>query len=134
MPSETMHLAEINRAECLRLLDGAALGRVGVSVDALPAIFPVFVALVDDVVVFRTVPGTKLISASGGAIVALEVDEFDLATGEGWSVLIRGQARRVTEERRAERARARLGERWHFGAAEHLVEVHTDLLTGRRLF
>lgn len=134
MPSETIHLAEISRDECLRLLDGASLGRVGVSVDALPAIFPVFVALVDDVVVFRTVPGTKLISASGGAVVALEVDAFDPETGEGWSVLIRGRARAVIEEGRAERARARLGSRWHYGAAEHLVEVHTDMLTGRRIF
>jgi nitroimidazol reductase NimA-like FMN-containing flavoprotein (pyridoxamine 5'-phosphate oxidase superfamily) len=134
MPPETIHLAEISREECLRLLGGASLGRVGVSVDALPAIFPVFIALVDDVVVFRTVPGTKLITASGGTIIALEADGFDPATGEGWSVLVRGRARPLDDEARAQRARSSLTGKWHYGAAEHLVEVHTDLVTGRRIF
>ena len=101
--------------------------------DALPAIFPVFFTMVDDVAVFRTVPGTKLAAASDGAIVALEVDDFDAVTGEGWSVLVRGVAGELDPGPRAAQARRRLDTSWIDGAAEHLVEVSTDLVTGRRI-
>ena len=74
-------LRELSRSECLDRLGHAAFGRVGVSVDALPAIFPVFLAVVDGVVVFRTPPGTKLAAAGGGEIVAVEVSADG---GETW--------------------------------------------------
>jgi len=134
MERTTPQLGQLSRAECLRLLAQAHLGRVGVSVDALPAIFPVFFTMVDDVAVFRTVPGTKLAAASDGAIVALEVDDFDAVTGEGWSVLVRGVAGELDTGLRAARARERLDTSWIDGAAEHLVGVSTDLVTGRRIF
>jgi len=125
-------LAELSRAECLALLEHTRLGRVGVSVDALPAILPVFLAMIDDVVVFRTVPGTKLSAASDGAIVAIEVDAFDETSGEGWSVLVRGVAHELSDGRHLA-ARARLRPSWIDGAPEHFVEVSADLVTGRRL-
>lgn len=126
-------LTELNRDQCFRHLERVRLARVGVSIDALPAIFPVFMTLVDDVAVFRTVPGTKLDAASRGAIVALEIGEFDASSGEGWSVLIRGVARELQDGPGAELARRRLGTSWIDGAPEHLVEVSTDLVTGRRI-
>jgi nitroimidazol reductase NimA-like FMN-containing flavoprotein (pyridoxamine 5'-phosphate oxidase superfamily) len=106
---------------------------VGVSVDALPAIFPVFLAVIDEVVVFRTAPGTKLAAAADGAIVAIEIDDVDEATGAGWSVLVRGVARELEDGPRLEAAQARLGTTWLDGAREHLVAVSTDLVTGREL-
>ena len=126
-------LAELSRTECLALLHQKQLGRVGVSIDALPAIFPVFIAVVDDAVVFRTVPGTKLSAASSGSIVALEVDAFDEGTGHGWSVLVRGVATELADGARATLARQRLHTTWIDGAPEHLVEISLDLVTGRRL-
>ena len=126
-------LRELSRSECLDLLRDAVFGRVGVSVDALPAIFPVFLTVIDDVVVFRTAPGTKLAAAGGGAIVAVEVDAVDVITGVGWSVLVRGVARELDAGPRLEAARVRLGTTWLDGAREHLVEVSTDLVTGRHL-
>jgi nitroimidazol reductase NimA-like FMN-containing flavoprotein (pyridoxamine 5'-phosphate oxidase superfamily) len=127
-------LGELPRTRCIELLGQAHLGRVGVSIDALPAIFPVFVTLIDGTIVFRTVPGTKLAAALAGAIVAVEVDAYDAATGEGWSVLVRGVAREVdTTEPLAATARERLDPSWMNGAPEHLVGVSTDLVTGRRL-
>jgi nitroimidazol reductase NimA-like FMN-containing flavoprotein (pyridoxamine 5'-phosphate oxidase superfamily) len=126
-------LRELSRSECLDLLRDAAFGRVGVSVDALPAIFPVFLAVIDDVVVFRSAPGTKLEAAADGAIVAVEVDTVDETTGVGWSVLVRGIADELTDGPTLDAARARLGTTWLDGAREHVVEVSTDLVTGRRL-
>jgi nitroimidazol reductase NimA-like FMN-containing flavoprotein (pyridoxamine 5'-phosphate oxidase superfamily) len=126
-------LPEFSRSECLDLLRNAALGRVGVSVDALPAIFPVLLTVVDDVMVLRSAPGTEAAVAGGGAIVAIEVDAVDETTGAGWSVLVRGVARELTAGPRLEAARARLGPTWLDGARDHLVEVSTDLVTGRPL-
>ncbi len=133
MDTPTPRLFELNRIECLALLEHARLGRVGVSVDALPVILPVFLAMIDDVVVFRTVPGTKLSAASNGAIVALEVDAFDETSGLGWSVLVRGIANELSDAGRAAAARARLAPSWIGDAPEHFVEVSADLVTGRRL-
>jgi nitroimidazol reductase NimA-like FMN-containing flavoprotein (pyridoxamine 5'-phosphate oxidase superfamily) len=133
MQTRKSTLSRLDREECLQLLGGARLARVGVSVDALPAIFPIFMTLLDDNVVFRTIPGTKLTAASRGAIVAVEADEFDRARGVGWSVLVRGVARELENVQRAERARSQLQPLWMYGAGEHFVEVSTDLVTGRRI-
>jgi nitroimidazol reductase NimA-like FMN-containing flavoprotein (pyridoxamine 5'-phosphate oxidase superfamily) len=129
----TPRLRELSRSECLELLRDARLGRVGVSVDALPAIFPVFITVIDDAVVFRTVPGTKLHAAGAGSIVAVEVDDVDEVTGAGWSVLVRGVAHELTGGPHLEPARDVLDSSWIDGAPEHIVEVSTDLVTGRRL-
>jgi nitroimidazol reductase NimA-like FMN-containing flavoprotein (pyridoxamine 5'-phosphate oxidase superfamily) len=129
----TPRLSELSRSECLALLASATVGRIGVSIGALPAIGPVFITVVDGVVAFRTGPGTKLAAASAGAIVALEVDRVDEATGEGWSVLVRGVAHEVTDSDRDPAVRGRLRETWIDGAPMHLVEISPDLVTGRRL-
>lgn len=126
-------LAELNRDECMALLANASFGRVGVSVDALPAILPVTIALLDDTVVFRTIPGTKLAFAAARSILAVEVDDYDPSLGDGWSVLVRGIASELVDEREIARARRLLAGSWINGAAEHYVRVSCDLVTGRRL-
>jgi uncharacterized protein len=132
MPSASC-LHELSRTESLALLTEARLGRVGVSVDALPVVLPVFIVMVGDRIVFRTVPGTKLNAAVNGSIVAVEADRVDEETGTGWSVLVRGVAHEVSDPALADAARPRLGSAWLDGSREHLVEVTTDLVTGRRL-
>jgi nitroimidazol reductase NimA-like FMN-containing flavoprotein (pyridoxamine 5'-phosphate oxidase superfamily) len=131
--SAARRLHQLSRSESLALLGEARLGRVGVSVDALPVILPVFIVVVRDRIVFRTAPGTKLTAAVNGAIVALEADQLDEATGEGWSVLVRGVAREVVDSELAGLARPHLATAWLDGTHEYLVEVTTDLVTGRRL-
>ncbi|MGZ4140125.1 MAG: pyridoxamine 5'-phosphate oxidase family protein, partial [Actinomycetota bacterium] len=56
-------LRELSREECLELLAGAVVGRLGVSIRALPTILPVNFAVLRDRIVVRTVPGTKLDAA-----------------------------------------------------------------------
>ena len=116
------------------LLAGASFGRVGVSVHALPAILPVNMAVIGELVAFRTIPGTKLAYAATGSILAVEVDTYDAATGQGWSVLVRGVASELADPATVERARELLAGSW-IGerAAEHYIGVSCDLVTGRRL-
>src|SRR3546814_16284954 len=67
----------LSEEEARELLDHSEIGRVGVTMGAIPAIFPVNYAIVDDLIVFRTAPGSKLSAATEGAVVAFAVDEFD---------------------------------------------------------
>src|SRR5262249_23502314 len=62
---------------CLARLGGNGVGRVAVSVGALPAVLPVNYARRGRDVYFRTAAGTKLAAAVQNAVVAFEVDHVD---------------------------------------------------------
>lgn len=82
----------LTEQQCYALLATGEVGRVGISMGALPAIFPVNYRIIDGAIVFRTAPGSKLAAATDGAIVAFEVDDYQLGDRTGWSVLAVGQA------------------------------------------
>lgn len=79
--------------ESLDLLRGAQVGRICIDLDGYPVAFPVNYVVDDTIdgarIVIRTAPTTAIGRYCGRA--ALEVDRFDLAAGEGWSVIVRGQ-------------------------------------------
>jgi nitroimidazol reductase NimA-like FMN-containing flavoprotein (pyridoxamine 5'-phosphate oxidase superfamily) len=52
------------------LLATGEVGRIGITIGALPAIFPVNYRLIDGSIVFRTAPGSKMSAAAEGAVVA----------------------------------------------------------------
>jgi hypothetical protein len=127
-------LEVLNRQQCLELLATVPVGRLGVSIKALPAILPVNFVLVDAQILFRTIPGTKLDAAAAGAVVAFEADGFDPDGGSGWSVLVQGVCSEVTDlDSLAQLAGVRL-EPWAFGpgVADRLVRVETSFISGRR--
>ncbi len=82
----------LDEDEARALLRTGEVGRVGVTIGALPAIFPVNYRVIDDAIVFRTSPGSKMSAAAAGAVVAFEVDDYQLADRSGWSVLAVGPA------------------------------------------
>ena len=90
--------------ECNRLLASGEVGRVGISMGALPAIFPVNYRVIDGAILFRTSPGSKLSAAMSGAVVAFEVDDYQLEERTGWSVLAIGHAEVVRDFRTAFKA------------------------------
>jgi nitroimidazol reductase NimA-like FMN-containing flavoprotein (pyridoxamine 5'-phosphate oxidase superfamily) len=122
-------LETIDRAECDILLRGRTLGRVGVKIADELVILPVYYAVVDDDIVFRTDPGTKLNAAVLGARVAFEVD----GTAPGWSVLVTGHAREIKDLAKQQHARTRLGHDWPEGERDHLVAISMEKVSGRRL-
>jgi nitroimidazol reductase NimA-like FMN-containing flavoprotein (pyridoxamine 5'-phosphate oxidase superfamily) len=85
-------LQSLTRTECLELLSRGSLGRVAFTERALPAIRPVNYALVGNQVLLRT-EAEGLGRRLDGQIVAFEVDEMDVDTGTGWSVVVTGTAR-----------------------------------------
>jgi nitroimidazol reductase NimA-like FMN-containing flavoprotein (pyridoxamine 5'-phosphate oxidase superfamily) len=123
----------LSRAECLQLLAGARVGRVGLSVGALPAVLPVNFALVDDAIVLRTAAGSKLDAALVNAVVAFEVDSIDPLYHTGWSVLVQGVASEVMDPAERERLLAAPLRPWADHDRDRFVRICLDLVSGRRL-
>lgn len=126
-------LEVLDRAECLRLLASTTIGRLGITSGALPTVLPVNFRLIDEKVLFRTSSGSKLEAATSNAVVAFEVDDMDPMWHSGWSVVVTGVAREVTD---AEELRALAGAnipRWTPSPTDRVVEVSTEMVTGRRI-
>lgn len=127
-------LGTMSRSDCLRRLGREGVGRVAVSVGALPAIFPINYAMHGDDVVFRTTPGTKLAAAVDGSIVAFEVDDSDRMSHTGWSVLIVGPCHEVTEPAELHEIDHLPLARWaRGGGPESIVRIRSELVSGRLL-
>jgi len=88
---------ELLNDECLDLLRQVPVGRIAVTVDALPLVFPINFAVVDSAIVFRTPTGTKLAAVTTSAVVAFEVDSYESHGRTGWSVVVQGMAAEVTD-------------------------------------
>jgi nitroimidazol reductase NimA-like FMN-containing flavoprotein (pyridoxamine 5'-phosphate oxidase superfamily) len=123
----------LSEAQCRALLERSTVGRVGVTVAALPAIFPVNYALLGEDIVFLTGEGTKLRAALERAVVAFQVDQIDQATASGWSVMAVGMAEQITDPAELEAAQ-RLGlHPFAAGDRSHFVRIHPEFLSGRRI-
>ena len=75
--------------QCLTLLGRAQLGRVALSVRALPVVVPVRYMLNDGVLLFAAT-GEELTKALHGSIASLQADSFDEDSGRRWSVFATG--------------------------------------------
>jgi hypothetical protein len=86
----------LTAAECRMLLAGAAVGRIGFTTRAMPAIMPVPFAMREGEVVVPAVSGGQLASACRDAVVAFEVDSCEVAGTTAWAVTVVGHSRVVT--------------------------------------
>jgi nitroimidazol reductase NimA-like FMN-containing flavoprotein (pyridoxamine 5'-phosphate oxidase superfamily) len=127
--SEAQTIERIESDECARLLHDRSLGRVGINRAGELVILPVFYAVLDDDIVFRTAPGTKLDAAVMKTRVAFEVDNGAPA----WSVLVHGHCEEIRDHGAQVAARAQLGSDWPAGQRERLVRIRVETISGRRL-
>jgi nitroimidazol reductase NimA-like FMN-containing flavoprotein (pyridoxamine 5'-phosphate oxidase superfamily) len=123
----------LSEAQCRQLLASGEVGRVGITVGALPAIFPVNYRVVDGAIVYSTAPGSKMSAAVAGAVVAFEVDDYQLADRTGWSVLAVGPAEVVTDPEITARVTAAHLEAFVDGARNTIVRIEPTFLSGRRV-
>ncbi|MDC2958226.1 pyridoxamine 5'-phosphate oxidase family protein [Streptomyces gilvifuscus] len=126
-------MIELGRGECLALLAGVPLGRVGFTRQALPVIRPVNHLVDGDTVVIRTHPGSALARhTTVDEVVVYEADDLDARTRTGWSVMVTGRASLVTAPWEAARYRALLIP-WTDRDVDEIVSIQADLVTGYRL-
>jgi len=126
-------LEVLDRDECLRLLRHHRLGRLGITSGALPTILPVNYWSDGVFIYVRTTVGTKLDAALRDTVVAFEVDDANAMEHSGWSVVVTGVAREVTDRDELERLASAPLPRWAPGPADHIIAISTDIVTGRRL-
>ena len=126
-------LRMLSPAECIGLLEPGGIGRVGFASAEGIMMLPVNFAVTGKAIVFRTAPDT-LLALYADAQVSFEVDCFDAALHEGWSVLVHGHARKVTEERAVKRLEDVTHLRpWAPGARDVYVRIVPVRISGRRI-
>jgi nitroimidazol reductase NimA-like FMN-containing flavoprotein (pyridoxamine 5'-phosphate oxidase superfamily)/DNA-binding transcriptional regulator YiaG len=120
-------------AECRRLIAAGGVGRFAFSTTSGPVVLPVNFAMVEGTVVIRTGEGT-MIDGHADERVAFEVDHIDEALRQGWSVLVRGQARRVAHPAELQHMRrdATIWP-WAGGDRDVYVRIIPDKISGRRM-
>lgn len=123
----------LGEGECFGLLAQTHLGRVGVTIGALPAIFPVNYTMRAGCIYFRTDKGTKFAAAVRGAAVAFQIDSFDIRYHHGWAVQAVGIAHEVPEPEASELLDVLPLEPWAPGPHEHLVRITPEFVSGRRI-
>jgi uncharacterized protein len=123
----------LDEEECFGLLHRSSIGRVAVSMGAIPAIFLVNYHAMDRAIYFRTGEGTKLSAATRSAVVAFEIDEIDISYHHGWSVLAVGVADEVEDPVLLDRVRHFPLQPWAPGSRDHVVRIRPDFISGRRI-
>jgi nitroimidazol reductase NimA-like FMN-containing flavoprotein (pyridoxamine 5'-phosphate oxidase superfamily) len=118
--------------ECYRLLASHHFGRVALNVGALPVILPIHYALLGRDPVFRTDVGAKLMAASEGAVLCLEIDHADSVSHTGWSVMVTGHASVLRAPDDLDAAAALPLRPW-VGHGDVFVRIEAALVSGRRI-
>ena len=134
MITDARRLEALPRAESLRLLGSVSLGRVVFTQFALPAIRPVNHIVEGDTIIIRTHLGTAINSAvdGTGTVVAYEADMIDPDDHLGWSVIVIGNANRLTDPGEIARYRQVLRP-WVSGVMDEIIVITADMVDGFRL-
>jgi nitroimidazol reductase NimA-like FMN-containing flavoprotein (pyridoxamine 5'-phosphate oxidase superfamily) len=126
-------LEVLGRAECLRLVALATIGRIGFTSGALPTILPVNFHLDRERILVRTRRGSKFDTALQHAVVAFEVDDFDPIYHSGWSVAVTGVVTEVDDPIELAEAYQMPIARWAPSGEEAVLAISTEFVSGRRI-
>lgn len=131
---ETNHVGAtiLSTSECLELVRSTDVGRLAMSADPYPEVFPVNFVVDHGSVIFRTAEGSKLAHTADGCDVAFEADGYDEATGDAWSVIIIGRAAEVTGLQERFDALDLPLFPWHTSPKHHFVRIEPVGMSGRR--
>jgi uncharacterized protein len=132
-PAVQDEFTRLDRAECLRLLAGVPVGRLILTVNALPIVRLMNFALVDGLIVLRTAAGTTAARKASDTIVAFEADDLDPVTSSGWSVTVTGRAALVADPATIARYLAVPLVPWASGERDQFVTITTELVEGLRV-
>ncbi len=131
-----MGIQVLSKQDCLDLLKTNPIGRVALTLNALPVIFPVNYALVGGSVVFGAEAGSSLAKAADGAVAAFQADSYDEASRSGWTVMAVGQASHLRDAETLGRLDlgGLLPEPWALGqSAERYFQIGLAGVAGHRI-
>lgn len=132
-------LERLDETECLRLIAPGGIGRLVYAGRYDLTVLPVNYKFHHGAVLFRTEQDSSTDEDLRTGIshaeyrVAFEVDNFDPAAREGWSVLVQGPAHHIEAEAEREAAEAAGVVSWADGARDHFISITPARITGRRI-
>jgi transcriptional regulator with XRE-family HTH domain len=128
----TLH--DLTETECRALIAPGGVGRfLFVQAGRGPVAIPVNFKMDGADVVFRTSGDSVTADGVHEQSVSFDVDHLDAALSEGWSVLLTGRARIVTDADEVSRAQALGLEPWAGGDRDLYVRLTPTEITGRRI-
>ncbi len=120
----------LTEEDCWELLRSSSLGRIAVAFRGVPEIYPINFIAVDERLLLRTAPGTKLLELTINDKVAFETDSVGGDTA--WSVVVNGTAR-VLELQSEIQAANELPLHPLIPTLKYVwVEIHPVRISGRR--
>lgn len=122
----------LEESACWALVRSAVIGRLALSIDGRPDVFPVNHVVDHGTIVFRTAEGSKLAALAAGSEVAFEVDGYEAETGEAWSVVVKGSGRLITRPDELLDTTELPLFPWHAGTKPRFVRIVAEEITGRR--
>lgn len=126
-------LEELKAAECLAYLRPGGVGRFLYAADRGPVAVPVNYRMLGDAVIFRTGQTGGIAEAIGQQSVSFDVDHLDSVLAEGWSVLVSGSARIVTDPEELDEVNTLGIQPWAGGKRDAYVRLTPREITGRRI-
>lgn len=120
----------LSKEQCLDRLGETPVGRIGLSIGALPVIFPIQCTVVGNSVLFPTDKGSSLGVAASGAVVAFQADAHIPAEGLWWSVLLQGVATPLSAGETESYAALFSPSPWT-GPTPGLLRIPADNISGR---
>jgi len=132
-PSTRPALDSLDRQTCQALISDGGVGRVVFHEPRGPVALPVNFRMLDEDVILRTAPSAALMQSLGTEPISFEVDRIDDALGEGWSVLISGEAHAVSDPAERQLAQTLGLSPWAGGNRDVYVRIVPTEVTGRRI-
>ena len=114
----------IPEPQCWELLASASVGRIALSIGALPAILPVQYYL-DGRTLAVCLGHRELPERSLNAVVAFAADAIDPQTRSGWSVQVQGRS--------ATPRQPQIDTACGWPAAGQIVQIKPEIITGHRM-
>ncbi|WP_051479098.1 pyridoxamine 5'-phosphate oxidase family protein [Arthrobacter sp. H5] len=123
----------LNTDACWALIAGQTTGRIGFLHEGLVTLFPLNCIVDDRGVYFRTSEG-GIIASSHLAQAAFQLDQVDTATRSGWTVLINGPIKRITDPGHLKTLwGSRAEEPWAPGQRNVFFGIKPGKISGRRV-
>ncbi len=122
----------LEASECWKLLRSCEVGRLAVSVDDRPDIFPLNYVVDHGAIVVRTAEGSKLMAAVSNPQVAFEVDDYSSHEGQAWSVVLKGTLQPIEQVDDLIAAMGLPLFPWHAAAGQRYLRLVPEDISGRR--
>jgi uncharacterized protein len=126
-------LGSLDEDACRVVLGTATVGRLALSVRALPVVVPVNFVVRGGELFLGLGAGEGLEAACDGTVVAFQVDGVDKSTEVGWSVLVQGRSRLLQPDDPRVAAARGVSTVWADPGPHLLVIVGMDLVSGHHL-